>query len=87
MATPPVFLPEESQGRGGLVGCCLWGRIELDTTEVTWQQQQQASLSITNSRSSLKLMSIESLMTSNHLILCHSLLLQSSIFPSKDFYL
>ena len=31
----PVFLPGESQGRGSLVGCCLWGRIELDTTEAT----------------------------------------------------
>ena len=31
----PVFLPGESQGRGGLVGCRLWGRPELDTTEVT----------------------------------------------------
>ena len=31
----PVFLPEESQGRGSLVGCRLWGRIELDTTEAT----------------------------------------------------
>ena len=29
----PVFLPGESQGWGGLVGCCLWGRTELDTTE------------------------------------------------------
>ena len=29
----PVFLPGESQGRGSLVGCCLWGRTELDTTE------------------------------------------------------
>ena len=36
-----VFLPGESQGRGSLVGCCLWGRTELDTTEATWQQQQQ----------------------------------------------
>ena len=34
-----VFLPGESQGRGSLVGCCLWGRTELDTTEVTQQQQ------------------------------------------------
>ena len=42
----------------------------------------QASLSITNSRSLLKLMSIESVMPSNHLILCHPLLLLSSIFPS-----
>ena len=31
----PVFLPGESQGRGRLVGCCLWGRTELDTTEAT----------------------------------------------------
>ena len=42
----------------------------------------QASLSITNSWSLLKLMSIESVMLSNHLILCHPLLLLSSIFPS-----
>ena len=35
----PVFLPGESQGRGSLVGCCLWGRTESDTTEVTQQQQ------------------------------------------------
>ena len=31
----PVFLPEESQGQGSLVGCRLWGRTELDMTEVT----------------------------------------------------
>ena len=31
----PVFLPGESQGQRSLVGCCLWGRTELDTTEVT----------------------------------------------------
>ena len=41
----------------------------------------QASLSITNSRSSLRFMSIESVMPSNYLILCHSLLLLLSIFP------
>ena len=35
MATTPVFLPGESQGQGSLVGCHLWGHIELDTTEVT----------------------------------------------------
>ena len=34
----PVFLPGESQGRGSLVGCRLWGRTESDTTEVTQQQ-------------------------------------------------
>ena len=31
----PVFLPGESQGRGSLVGCRLWGRTEWDTTEAT----------------------------------------------------
>ena len=36
-----VFLPGESQGRGSLLGCRLWGRTESDTTEATWQQQQQ----------------------------------------------
>ena len=35
MATPPVFLPGESQGRGTLVDCHLWGCTELDTTEAT----------------------------------------------------
>ena len=43
---------------------------------------RQASQSITNSWSLLKLMSIESVMSSNHLIFCHSLLLLPSIFPS-----
>ena len=43
---------------------------------------RQAPLSITNSRSSPELMSIESMMPSNHLILCHPLLLLPSIFPS-----
>ena len=47
-----------------------------------WTVARQASLSITNSRSLLKLMSIESVMPSNHLILCQSLLLPPSIFPS-----
>ena len=47
-----------------------------------WTAARQASLSITNSRSSLKLMSIESVMPSNHLILCRPLLLLPSIFPS-----
>ena len=47
-----------------------------------WTAACQASLSITNSQSFLKLMSIESVMPSNHLILCHPLLLLPSIFPS-----
>ena len=47
-----------------------------------WTAACQASLSITNSQSLLKLMSIELVMPSNHLILCHPLLLLPSIFPS-----
>ena len=47
-----------------------------------WTAAHQASLSITNSRSLLKLMSIELLMPSSHLILCRPLLLLPSIFPS-----
>ena len=48
-----------------------------------WPHARQASLSITNSWSILKLMSIESVMPPNHLILCHSLLLLPSIFRSS----
>ena len=47
-----------------------------------WTEACQAFLSITNSWSLLKLISIESVMTSNHFILCHHLLLLPSIFPS-----
>ena len=47
-----------------------------------WTVALQASLSITNSQSLLKLMSIESVMPSNHFILCHPLVLPPSIFPS-----
>ena len=49
---------------------------------IPWTAACQASLSITNSQSLLKLMAIESVMPSNHLILCHPLLLLPSIFPS-----
>ena len=35
----PVFLPGESQGQRSLLGCRLWGRTELDTTDATYQQQ------------------------------------------------
>ena len=50
--------------------------------ETPWTAACQASLSITNSQNLLKLMSIESVMPSNHLILCCPLLLLPSIFPS-----
>ena len=55
-------------------------RVRLFVTP--WTAARQASLSITNSRSLLKLISIKLMMPSNHLILCHPLLLPPSIFPS-----
>ena len=58
-------------------------RHDFTTTllETPWTAAHQASLSFTISHSLLKLMSIESEMPSNHLILCHPLLLPPSIFP------
>ena len=58
----------------------LLSRVWLFVT--SWTAARQASLSITNSRSLLKLMSIESVMPSNHLILCRPLHLLPSMFPS-----
>ena len=58
----------------------LLSHVQLFVTP--WTAALQDSLSITNSRSLLKLMSIESVMPSNHLILCRPLFLLPSIFPS-----
>ena len=54
----------------------------LSDSVTPWTAARQASLSITNFRSPLKPMTIELVMPSNHLILCHPLLLLPSIFPS-----
>ena len=59
-----------------LLNCAQFFRIP-------WSEARQASLTITNSQGLPKLMSIESVMSSNHLILCHPLLLLPSIFPSS----
>ena len=67
---------EHSQFSSGQSLSCVW----LFATP--WIAARQASLSITNSCSSLKLTSIESVMPSHHLILCHPLLPLPSIFPS-----
>ena len=56
--------------------------VMSDSLRPPWTAARQACLSITNSQSLLKLMSIESVMPSNHLILCHPLLFLPSIFPS-----
>ena len=57
----------------------LLSHVQLFATP--WTATRQASQSITNSQSLLKLMSIESVMPSSHLILCHLLLLLPSLFP------
>ena len=67
--------------------CCLsYGSVQslscIRLFATPWTAACQASLSITNSQSLLKLMSIESVMPSNHLTLCHPLLLLPSIFAS-----
>ena len=62
----------------------LLSHVQLFATP--WTAVHQASLSITNSWSLLKLMFIVSVMPSNHLILCHPLLFLPSIFPSIRFY-
>ena len=54
----------------------------MSDSATPWTAAHQASLFITNSQSLLKLMSIEFVMPSNHLILCHPLLLLPSVFPS-----
>ena len=58
-----------------------FSRSVVSHSATPWTVARQASLSITNSQSLLKLMSIESVMPSNHFILCHPLLLSPSIFP------
>ena len=55
---------------------CVW------LFEIPWTAARQASLSITNSQSLTKLMSIKSVMPTNYLVLCRPLLLPPSIFPS-----
>ena len=60
----------------------VWSLSLVQLFVTPWTASCQALLSITNSRSLPKLMPIESVMPSNHLILCHPLLLPPSIFPS-----
>ena len=87
-----LLCPWNSPGKTSRVGClspllfsqfssvqllsCVWLFVTL------WIAARQASLSITNSWSSLKFMSIETVMPSNHLIFCCPLFLLPSIFPS-----
>ena len=60
----------------------VWSLSHVQLSVTLWTAAHQASLSITNSRTLPKLMSIESVMSSNHLIHFHPLILLPSIFPS-----
>ena len=77
---------EDTDAQEGWITCLEFSLVQLFSCVqlfvTPWTTARQASLSVTNSRSLLKLMSIESVMPSNHLILCHPLLLLPSIFPS-----
>ena len=65
------------------VNCCCCSVTQLWLFVNPWAAACQASLSFTISRSFLKFMSIESVMPSNHLVLCHPLLLPPSIFSAS----
>ena len=75
LSTGPPGKPQEQFSSVQLLSC-----VQLFVTP--WTAARLASLSITNSQSLPKLISIESVMPSKHLILCHPLLLLPSIFPS-----
>ena len=85
-----IFLLRVSCSSPLSFGCDLWwcfqNSVQLSSYvwlfATPWTTEHQASLSITNSRSLLKLMSIKSVMPSNHLILCHPRILLPSIFSS-----
>ena len=65
-----------------MLPCPQFSLSVVSDSATPWTTARQAFLSITNPQSLLKLMYIESVMTSNHLILCHHLLPLPSIFPS-----
>ena len=73
---------ENRCGHSSGEGCCCSVSQRVQLFETPWTAAHQASLYFTISWGLLKLMSIESVMPSNHLILCHPLLLPPSIFPS-----
>ena len=82
MAIPPHLLYFQTFMELRRVGSYSVQSLSHERLFVTpWTAALEASLCITNSRSLLKLMSIKSVIPSNHLILCHPLLLLSSIFP------
>ena len=77
-----VFLTPETLGKFPTQFSSVQSLSRVWLFATPWTTACQTSLSITNSQSLLKLISIESMMPSNHLLLCHSLLLLPSIFLS-----
>ena len=75
-------LPSEPPGKIPTTFSSVQVLSHVQLLAIPWTAARQASLSITNPQSLLKLMSIESVMPSNHLILCCPLLLLPSISPS-----
>ena len=67
---------------GDIHGCVQFSSVQFSCSVMSMDCSTPASLSITNSQSLLKPIPIESVMPSNHLILCHPLLFLPSIFPS-----
>ena len=84
--TEPGFYLEGEGACEDFIGELLSSRSVVSDSATPGTAARQASLSITNSRSLLKLMSIESVMPSNHLILCHPLLLLPSVFPHQSLF-
>ena len=76
----PFFIENAVESETGFSSVQLFSCVQL--LAIPWTAAHQASLSITNSWSLLKLVSIESVMPSNHFILCRPVLLPLSIFPS-----
>ena len=75
-------MSQETQSQCFVTTSVQFSRSVVSNSVTPWTAACEASLSITNSRSLVKLMSIDSLMPSNHLILCHPLLLLPSILRS-----
>ena len=87
LLSPTEMLPPGKKPRRWWCFFCFFLSVHfspsvLSDSVTPWTAARQASLSITNSWSLLKLMSIESVMPSNHLIFCHPLLPLPSIYPS-----
>ena len=78
----PQFPLSPSPSASPFLSSVQFSRSVMSDFATPWTAAHQASLSITSSQTLLKLMSIESVMPSNHLILCRPLLLPPSIFPS-----